>query len=352
MTLSLVEIQQKIDELEVKLSEVEETNKILSRQVKEFYLLYDACKKLNQTRTHKEVFSIITSILKRDFNVDEFAVFLFNPKLKILNIEFSNGLPKKKIKEFFYRSNEGFVGKVFNSRKPIYLHDLNEYKNFKYYQMSKKISGSVFYLPLNISTEEALGVLKLRKPRSNLFTKFEQNILKKLSEPLSIAIEKGFAFDTIDRTAWIDPLTGLHTKKYFEKRFNSEIRRSQRYQHPLSVINFNIDNFSEIVHKYGKENGDLIVKEIALFLQENMRMCDICFRYASNQFLILLPETQKNAADEVVKKINQNWGNKEILIRNEYLISLKISSGFANYPKDTIEPPTLLQIALESTKKF
>jgi diguanylate cyclase (GGDEF)-like protein len=352
MTLSRIEIQQKIGELEVKLNEVEDTNKILTRQIKEFYLLYDVCKNLNQTKTHKEVFSVLTSILKKDFNVQEFSVFIYNPKLKILNIEFSTGLPKKNIKEFFYRSNEGFVGKVFNSCKSLYLHDLKEYKNFNYYQMIKKITGSVFYLPLQVSQEETLGVLKLRKTRPNSFSKFEQNILKQIGEPLSIALKKGLEFDTLDRIAWIDTLTGFHTKKYFEKSFNAEIRRSQRYQHSLSLINFTIDNLSEIVHEYGKESGDLIVKEIAIFLQENMRMCDICFRYAPNQFLILLPETQKSDAKEVVGKINQNWGNKEILLRDEYLISLEISSGFANYPKDTIEPPILLQIALESAKKF
>lgn len=352
MTLSHIEIHQKLEELEIKFNEVEETNKILSCQIKELFLLYGACKKLNQTRNHKEVYSALTSILTKDFLVDEFSVFIYNPKLKILNIQFSNGLPKRNIKEFFYRSHEGFVGKVFNSGQSLYLKDLSIYKNFRYYQMDKKFLGSAFYLPLSIPPADTFGVLKLRKPIPDSFTEIEQNILKQLSEPLSIALKRGIAFDKIDRYAWIDELTGLYTKKYFEKQFHAEIRRSQRYQHSLSLINLTVDNLPEIIHEYGKENGDLVLKEFAFFLIDNMRMSDICFRYASNQFLILLPETQKDPALKVVQKIQNNWANKEILLHNEIPVSIEISSGFANYPKDTIEPPVLLKIALESVEKF
>ena len=352
MTLSLVDIHQKLEEFEVKFSEVEQTNKLLSRQIKELYLLYDAVTKLNLTKRVKEVYAALSSILRINFNIEEFAVFLHNPKLQILNIEVSNGLPKRDIKEFFYKANEGFVGKVFNSGSPFYMRDISLYKNFQYYQMEKKIQGCIYYVPLKVSPAEILGVLKLRRPVPDSFSDLEQDILSKLSEPLSIAIKKGMAFDNIDRTAWIDDLTGLYTKKYFEKRYDSEIRRSQRYQHPLSVIALAIENLKEITKQNGKQSEDLIMRELASFLQENTRMCDICFRYSGNQFIILLPETLKHAADGVVKKIHRNWTDKEILLNEEQPLSVRISLGSANYPKDTIEPPVLLKLALEPLEEL
>lgn len=352
MTLSLVDIQHKLEEFEIKFSEVEETNKLLSRQIKELYLLYDAVTKLNLTKRSKEVYNALTSILRLNFNVEEFAVFLHNPKLEILNIEVSNGLPKRDIREFFYKSNEGFVGKVFNSGSPLYIRDINLYKNFKYYQLEKKIQGCIYYVPLGVSPAEVLGVLKLRKPVPDSFSDLEQNVLNKLSEPLSIALKKGLAFDNMDRTAWIDDLTGLFTKKYFEKRYDSEIRRSQRYQHPLSMITLAIQNLKEITKKSGKSCEELVMRELASFLQENTRMCDICFRYSANQFIILLPETLKHAADGVVEKIRRNWANKEILLNEERPLSVRISLGSANYPKDTIEPPVLLKLALKPLEEL
>lgn len=352
MTLSLVDINQKLEEFEVKFNEVEATNKLLSRQVKELYLLYDAIKKLNLTKHSKEVYTALTSILRINFSIEEFAVFMFNPKSQILYVRISNGLPKRELKEFFYRLNEGFVGKVFNSGDPLYVPDISIYKNFRYYQMEKKIQGCIYYVPLKIPPAEILGVLKLRKPVPDSFSDLELDILNKLSEPLSIALRKGMAFDNIDRTAWIDDLTGLYTKKYFERRYDSEIRRSQRYQHPLSIIALAITNLKEILKQNGKQSEDIVMREVASFLQENMRMCDICFRYSGNQFVILLPETLKHAADGVVKKIYRNWADKEILLNEEQPISVRILLGSANYPKDTIEPPVLLKLALEPLKEF
>lgn len=352
MTLSLVDINQRLEEFEVKFSEVEATNKLLSRQVKELYLLYDAIKKLNLTKHSKEVYAALISILRINFNMEEFGVFMYNPKSQILYVQISNGLPKRELKEFFYRPNEGFVGKVFDSGDPLYIADISIYKNFRYYQMDKKIQGCIYYVPLKAPPAEILGVLKVRKPVPDSFSDLERDILSKLSEPLSIALKKGLAFDNIDRSAWIDDLTGLYTKKYFEKRYDSEIRRSQRYQHPLSIIALAITNLKEIVRKNGKQTEDLVIRELASFLQENTRMCDICFRYSANQFIILLPETLKHAADGVVKKVHRNWANKEILLSDEQPLSVKIALGSANYPKDTIEPPVLLKLALEPPEEF
>lgn len=352
MTLSLVDIHQKLEEFEVKFSEVEQTNKLLSRQIKELYFLYDAVKKLNLTKHSKEVYAALTSILRINFNIEEFAVFTYNPKSQILTVQLSNGLPKRNIKEFFYKANEGFVGKAFNSGNSIYIGDVSTYKNFRYYQMEKKVQGCLYYIPLRVSPVEVLGVLKLRKPVPNSFSDLERDILSKLSEPLSIALKKGMAFDIIDRTAWIDDLTGLYTRRYFEKRYDSEIRRSQRYQHPLSIIALTIENLKKLAKQHGKSSEDLVIREFASFLQENTRICDICFRYSGSQFIILLPETLKHAADGVAKKINRNWADKEILLNGELPLSVRISLGSANYPKDTIEPPILLKLAMESLKEF
>jgi diguanylate cyclase (GGDEF)-like protein len=351
MTLSLVDINQKLEEFEVKFGEVEQTNKLLSRQIKELYLLYDAVKKLNLTKHLKDVHATLTAILRVNFNIEEFAVFLYNPKSQILTAQLSNGLPKGDIKEFFYKTNEGFVGKTFNSGSPHYIRDIGVYKNFKYYQMEKKTPGCIYYIPLKISPSEILGVLKLRKPVPDSFSDMELDILNKLSEPLGTAIRKGIAFDTIERTAWIDDLTGLYAKKYLDSRYESEIRRAQRYQHPLSVIALAIENLKEIAKKFGKLSENLVMREFASFLERNMRACDICFRYSGNQFVVLLPETAKSAANGVLTKIDRYWADKEIMLYDDVPLSIRILHGSANYPIDTIEPPVLLKLALESLKE-
>lgn len=351
MKLTLSEIHEKLEEFEVKLQQIEETNRILSRQIKETFLLYDAVQKLNKTKYYKEVAHAITSILRGSFHVDEFAVFIFDPRPNVLNIRFSNGIPKRDIKEFFYRPNEGFVGKAFSTGEVIYVPDLSAYQKFRYYQSDRKVQGCALYIPLNLSPNETIGVLKLRRPLPDSFTDMERNVLNQLSEPIAIAIHNGLTIDEISHHAWIDELTGLLTVKYFKRRYHAEIRRAQRYQHPLSIVAISIENMGEIFRRHGKDNRDLILKAFASFLEENTRMCDICFRYSVNQFLILLPETTKNAAEKAMQKILNGWEEEALRIREESAVAVKLAMRYANYPKDTIEPPLLLRMALEGAEK-
>lgn len=351
MKLTPFDIHQKLEEFEVKFQQVEETNRILSNQIKELYLLYDAVKKLNKAKYLKEVTHAITAILRRNFHVDEFSIFIYHPKSRVLNIRFSNGIPKRDIKEFFYHPNEGFVGKVFSTGKSIHLADLSNYPNFRYYQTDRKVHGCILYIPLSLTADETLGVLKLRKPLPNSFTDMERSVLNQLSESIAFSINHGLNIDEINQHAWVDELTGLLTIKYFKKRYHAEIRRAQRYQHPLSVIAVCVENPGDIFRRHGKENRDFIIKTLASFLEENTRLCDICFRYSPNQFLILLPETMKSAAEKAMKKIQNGWTEKALYIRDEFTISVKVVMAYANYPKDTIEPPLLLKMALEAVEK-
>jgi len=348
MVLSLIDIHQKLEELEVKFNEAEETNKILLRQIKELFLLYNIVKQLNETRHYKEVINTITSVLRKDFHVEEFGAFLYNPKSRILTIRFSYGLPKKNIRDFFYHPTEAFVGQVFNSGNPLYLPDVSIHKNFNYYGMDKKIKGCILYIPLKVHSNESIGVLKMRKPIADSFSNIEQKILPQLGEAFTISLQKGLEADDLTNSAWIDELTGLHTARYFEKRFNAEIRRSQRYQHSLSIIALSIDNMAEISRKNSGGARDFALKEFSQFLKENTRMCDISFRYSINQFLILLPETLKEAAEKAALKIQKTWDGKTIYFHEKIPVSIKLSTGCANYPKDTIEPPVLIKMALEA----
>lgn len=347
MVLSLIDIHQKLEELEVKFNEVEETNKILLRQIKEVFLLYNIVKQLNDTRHYKEVINTITAVLRKDFHVEEFGAFLYNPRSRILTIRFSYGLPKKDIRDFFYHPNEAFVGQVFNSGEPLYLPDVSSHKNFNYYGIDKKIKGCVMYIPLKAHSDEPIGVLKLRKPIPDSFSNIEQKILPQLGEAFTISLQKGLEADDLTNSAWIDELTGLHTARYFEKRFNAEIRRSQRYQHSLSIIALSIDNMTEVSRKNGNARN-FVLREFSQFLKENTRMCDISFRYSANQFLILLPETLKKAAEKAALKIQESWNGKTFYFQEKIPIPIKLSMGCVNYPKDTIEPPVLIKMALES----
>lgn len=107
-------------------------------------------------------------------------------------------------------------------------------------------------------------------------------------------------YDTLSQTpeaaSLKDPLTGLYNKCYFETRLTEEIKRSQRYAFPLTLVYFSIEPFPHIVKKYGSEAAAGVLKELASTFSQQLRGSDILSRIEEDHFAMLLPHTSTNQA--------------------------------------------------------
>ncbi|MDH5654751.1 MAG: diguanylate cyclase [Spirochaetia bacterium] len=94
-----------------------------------------------------------------------------------------------------------------------------------------------------------------------------------------------------------DPLTGAYNRNRFNSNLENEIERSLRYNHPLSLIIFDIDYFKKFNDEFGHPVGDKILINLSKLIKSNIRITDIFARYGGEEFIILLPETSiKKAA--------------------------------------------------------
>lgn len=94
-----------------------------------------------------------------------------------------------------------------------------------------------------------------------------------------------------------DPLTGAYNRGYLNERIPQEIKRSNRYHRPLSMILSDVDHFKEVNDRFGHLAGDQVLKELVQrFLQSIRRQIDWIARYGGEEFLVVLPETDFNGA--------------------------------------------------------
>ncbi len=100
-----------------------------------------------------------------------------------------------------------------------------------------------------------------------------------------------------------DPLTGLCNYQYFMTCLDAETRRVERIFHPTSLMMIDLDNFSGYNQKNGREKGDELLKAVAGLLKVNLRTTDILCRQAQDQFLVLLPETNRDEAMSLAKSV-------------------------------------------------
>jgi two-component system, cell cycle response regulator len=103
----------------------------------------------------------------------------------------------------------------------------------------------------------------------------------------------------------VDPLTGLFNRRAFERKIEEEFERAKRYNHPLSLLLLDIDNFKSINDTYGHHGGDTALIKISETLQERTRRSDFPARYGGEEFVLILPETDQESALQVASKIHE-----------------------------------------------
>ncbi len=144
----------------------------------------------------------------------------------------------------------------------------------------------------------------------------------------------------IDEKIYIDALTGLYNRYFFEKKFSEEVQRANRNKIPFSIIIFDIDFFKQYNDTFGHEEGDRALVAIARTIRQNIREIDFPFRIGGEEFLILLPYTDSLGAYLVAEKIRKKVEEIDYLKRK-----ITISGGIATYFRDTYNPKELFSIA-------
>jgi len=174
--------------------------------------------------------------------------------------------------------------------------------------------GAFSYLqkPLNmeelkISIKKALKMQELSSSNKNLIARLQDLSLK-------------------------DQLTGLYNYRYLRERISSEFKRAKRYVFPLSLIILDIDYLKSINDTYGYQYGDLIIKEFTQELLKNARGNDVAIRYGGDEFIVILPDTDKKGAMIFAKRLFSALTEHAFDQKNNR-IKLKVSIGISSFPE-------------------
>ncbi len=150
-------------------------------------------------------------------------------------------------------------------------------------------------------------------------------------------------------------LTGLFNKLYIRQRLEEEYYRSKRYDHTLSLLLIDIDNFKSVNDRYGHTAGDHLLKYFSQLIIETIRPSDLAARYGGEEFLVVLPETPRTEAVAAAERLR-----KKILLYPFRIDSRKedihftISIGISSYPEggqSAEELITMADLALYMAKK-
>jgi len=131
-----------------------------------------------------------------------------------------------------------------------------------------------------------------------------------------------------------DHLTGIPNRRYFYDLAGLEINLSRRYQHPLTVVYIDIDNFKTVNDTLGHSSGDRLLRLVSTTIRENVRKADVVARLGGDEFALLLPETGSDAAQVAIDKVKMSL---EKIVQRDWPVTFSI--GMITYlsPPATVE---------------
>lgn len=150
-----------------------------------------------------------------------------------------------------------------------------------------------------------------------------------------------------------DPVTGLPGQEVFDDRLATMFNQSKRYQLLFGVLFLDIDGFKMINDALGYEVGDALLKEVAKRLQITLRKVDTVTRFASDSFVVLLPQIAKAESCAYISQRILDEISQPIVINNQEKLFITATIGIATYPADADDPKLLLKnasIALNQAK--
>lgn len=122
------------------------------------------------------------------------------------------------------------------------------------------------------------------------------------------------------------------------KKLDEEIRKLKRFNRPLSIVMLDLDDFKEYNDTFGHQEGDFLLKQAANVMKHSVREIDAVGRYGGEEFLLILPETDKQNAEQVCERI------RDTLQKRQFKRQVTASFGICTTLKD-IEKEKLIEEA-------
>jgi diguanylate cyclase (GGDEF)-like protein/PAS domain S-box-containing protein len=175
----------------------------------------------------------------------------------------------------------------------------------------------------------------------------QKNILITLADIMALTIANLRLFKQVQKQSVVDQLTGVHNRRYYDRKIVQEIERVQRYGRDLSLMYLDMDNLKEINDEFGHDQGDLVLREIARLARESSRRIDVVCRWGGDEFILILPETsieEAQAKAETLRSLIADYPFPRIGAGpGDEPVSASVSVGVANLDHDETNPGALFK---------
>jgi diguanylate cyclase (GGDEF)-like protein len=294
------------------------------RRSKQLEAINAVAKKTTHILDLDELLTVVCRLLMDLFGIDHAAVLLAEgDSLRVRAYE-GRLTPNLAMGAILSHGN-GLAARSLTSGRSVIENDVN---NVEGYIAGFAETQAEMCVPLIIFGEK-LGVLALDSAKKDAFDSDDVQPLESVADICAAAIQNAHNFDRMKQLAYVDGLTGIHNRRFFEMRVVEELERATRFHGRLSVIMVDIDHFKKMNDEFGHLLGDEMLRAVSTILKQQLRKMDMVCRYGGDEFAIVVPETTGESAVRVAEKLRRQV---ETHFFPGVPRQVTISCGVAGYP--------------------
>jgi diguanylate cyclase (GGDEF)-like protein len=323
----------------------------LKRTVDELAAFSEIGKTLTSTLDIREVLRLIMQRVEELLRAKNWSLLLVDEEQRDLFVELAVGQGAERLRQLRLPLGEGIAGWAAQEGEPLLVPDVTLDGRFssRFDRLTGFTTRSALAVPLR-SKGRTLGVIELvhsseESGEGSGFTEADVRTLASIADYAAIALENARNFQRLEELTVVDDHTGLYNSRYLHRQLELEVARSGRFGRAVSVIFLDLDRFKEVNDKYGHQSGSATLREVGEVLKGNLRSVDIPVRYGGDEFVVLLPETDRAQALLVASRLRSALKYHRFLEHRGLSLAITASFGLATFPVDGRTEEELMRAA-------
>ncbi len=305
----------------------------------ELTIFHDVAKALTSSLNLDSILQTIMEKMAEYFRPDTWSLLMVDEQKNELYFAIAVGAAAEALSEARLKVGEGIAGWVAKHGEALIVPDVQHDPRFssRVDEMTQWQTRSIICMPLR-SKHRVLGVIQLVNANVQGLSEQELFFLQSLCDFAAISIENAKAVEKIQELTITDDCTGLFNARHLYKTLETEVYRSARFGYQFSVIFIDLDHFKQVNDTHGHLVGSRLLAEIGYLIKEQLRLIDFAFRYGGDEFVVLLPQTSKDQAVVVAKRLQESLRTGNFCKEQGLSLNVRASMGLATFPHDAQTP--------------
>ncbi|MFO8026024.1 DUF484 family protein [Thiohalophilus sp.] len=277
-----------------------------------------------------ELLEAIFSEYRAEFHLDALTLLLIDPEYEIRRVMENLDITNQSHPDILFVDDAAPLQAYFNEHYHPRLGSCNESCYLFLFPNTDTLPSSIALFPL-VRQGKLIGSLNLGSYEPQRYIQgVATDFLERLAAIIAVCLESAINSEKLKLLGLLDPLTGVHNRRYFDERLEEETDRCLREQAALSCLFLDIDHFKQFNDNHGHHIGDLVLRDVASLIKRQMRSSDVMARFGGEEFAALLVRTDKQEAMDIAERIRTSIARHQPVDAAGQPLHITISIGCAS----------------------